>query len=806
MAKKTRKSSKLSSNSEKLTMRNFILGMVLIFFGGFILVSIISFVFTGGADRSFFDMSFFELVGNSDLVVRNIMGKFGAWISDMLVTNGVGIFSLAVPAVIFAFAFHLFGIKSFSIKRFLWRCFLLVAWGSVVLGFLFFGISDRFYPLIGGAYGYFAAKWLMLSFGAIGTFMLLALLLLIYLSLSVSSFQMRIISLVERLSKNRIHLPKISIDPVESFSDDENENNDEDNEEISEDIETQQDTEENNDNEELTIVRTADKEKENIESKENQQVAAIEAEQSGTFTIAETVIDEGDGINRGSLDTPYDPTLELSNYKYPTLDLLTDYQTDNDDVAESELYENKNKIEQTLNNFSIKIQSIKATVGPTVTLYEIVPAPGVRISKIQSLENDIALSLSALGIRIIAPIPGKGTIGIEVPNSKPQIVSMYSVIKSNKFQTSTYELPVALGKTISNETFVIDLAKTPHLLVAGATGQGKSVGLNAIITSLLYKKHPSQVKLVMVDPKMVEFSIYRKLEKHFLAKMPNEEDAIITDVEKVKSTLNSLTIEMDDRYALLQKVDLRNIKEYNKKFINRQLNPEHGHRFLPYIVVVIDEFADLIMMAGKEVETPIARIAQKARAVGIHMILATQRPSTNIITGVIKANFPSRIAFKVSSMVDSRTILDTSGAQHLIGRGDMLVSMDSATTRVQCAFVDTDEVMRINDYISAQQGYFSAYELPESSQLAGDEGFDPQADVGKLDSLFKEVAQMVVSTQAGSTSNIQRRFSLGYNRAGKLMDQLERFGIVGPAEGSKPRTVLVQTEMDLERIFAGLGI
>ena len=806
MAKKTRKVSKSSSNSEKLTTRNFILGMVLIFIGGFILVSIISFVFTGGADRSFFDMSFFELVGNSDLVVRNIMGKFGAWISDMLVTNGVGIFSLAVPTVIFAFAFHLFGIKSFSIKRFLWRCFLLVAWGSVVLGFLFFGISDRFYPLIGGAYGYFVAKWLMSSFGAIGTFMLLALLLLIYLSLSVSSFQARIISLVERLSNNRIHLPKISIDPAEPFSDDENENNDEDDEEISEDIETQPDTEENGDNEELTIVRTADKEKENIESNENQQIVATEAEQSGTFTIAETVIDEGDGINRGSLDTPYDPTLELSNYKYPTLDLLTDYQTDNDDVAESELYENKNKIEQTLNNFSIKIQSIKATVGPTVTLYEIVPAPGVRISKIQSLENDIALSLSALGIRIIAPIPGKGTIGIEVPNSKPQIVSMYSVIKSNKFQTSTYELPVALGKTISNETFVIDLAKTPHLLVAGATGQGKSVGLNAIITSLLYKKHPSQVKLVMVDPKMVEFSIYRKLEKHFLAKMPNEEDAIITDVEKVKSTLNSLTIEMDDRYALLQKVDLRNIKEYNKKFINRQLNPEHGHRFLPYIVVVIDEFADLIMMAGKEVETPIARIAQKARAVGIHMILATQRPSTNIITGVIKANFPSRIAFKVSSMVDSRTILDTSGAQHLIGRGDMLVSMDSSTTRVQCAFVDTDEVMRINDYISAQQGYFSAYELPESSQLAGDEGFDPQADVGKLDSLFKEVAQMVVSTQAGSTSNIQRRFSLGYNRAGKLMDQLERFGIVGPAEGSKPRTVLVQTEMDLERIFAGLGI
>ena len=504
----------------------------------------------------------------------------------------------------------------------------------------------------------------------------------------------------------------------------------------------------------------------------------------------------------------YDPTLDLSSYQRPPLELLEDHTVEVS-VTSEEIVENKNRIKETLENFGIKIDKVKATIGPTVTLYEIVPAPGVRISKIKNLEDDLALSLSALGIRIIAPIPGKGTIGIEVPNKDKKVVSMFSVIKSAKFQESTYDIPVVLGKTIQDETFVIDLAKMPHLLVAGATGQGKSVGLNAIITSLLYKKHPSELKLVLVDPKKVELTLYGKLERHFLAKLPGEDDAIITDTHKVIYTLNSLCIEMDARYDLLRKAEVRHVKEYNDKFRHRKLNPQKGHRFLPYIIVVIDEFADLIMTAGREVETPIARIAQLARAVGIHLVIATQRPTTNIITGVIKANFPARIAFRVTSMIDSRTIIDQPGANQLIGRGDMLVSTGNDLTRVQCAFVDTPEIERITEFISNQRGYLGAYELPEynpdSADNGGSAGGNRANDLSQLDAMFDEVAHFVVQNQQGSTSSIQRRFSIGYNRAGRIMDQLEMAGVVGRAEGSKPREVLIQDVMSLEHLLAHMN-
>ncbi|MCX7985645.1 MAG: DNA translocase FtsK, partial [Bacteroidales bacterium] len=500
---------------------------------------------------------------------------------------------------------------------------------------------------------------------------------------------------------------------------------------------------------------------------------------------------------------PYDPKIDLPRYQYPTIDLLEDHKSGNPEVTQEELISNKNKIVETLKNYKIEISHIKATIGPTVTLYEIIPAPGIRISKIKSLEDDIALSLAALGIRIIAPIPGKGTIGIEVPNRNPEIVSMRSVISNKRFLESNADLAIVLGKTISNETYVVDLAKMPHLLVAGATGQGKSVGLNAIITSLLYKKHPSEIKFVLIDPKKVELTPYGRLERHFLAKLPNTEEPIITDTQKVIYTLNSLTVEMDTRYELLKKAHVRNIKEYNAKFKERRLNPEHGHRFLPYIILIIDEFADLIMTAGREVETPIARLAQLARAVGIHLIIATQRPTTNIITGVIKANFPARIAFRVTSMIDSRTILDAPGANQLVGRGDMLVSTGGDLIRVQCAFIDTPEIERIVDFISQQQGYPSAFILPEAPSESGDALAD--IDLNTRDSLFEEAARLIVLHQQGSTSLIQRKFSIGYNRAGRIMDQLEKAGIVGPADGSKPRQVLIVDEHALEQLLQQLN-
>lgn len=499
----------------------------------------------------------------------------------------------------------------------------------------------------------------------------------------------------------------------------------------------------------------------------------------------------------------YDPKKDLSSFEFPTMELLKVYNTGNRQVDMREQNENKDKIIRTLRNYGIEITSIKATVGPTITLYEIVPQAGVRISRIRNLEDDIALSLSALGIRIIAPMPGKGTIGIEVPNKDPQIVSMQSVIASTKFQECDYELPVALGKTITNEVFIFDLTKMPHLLVAGATGQGKSVGLNAIITSLLYKKHPAEMKMVLIDPKMVEFNIYSTIEKHYLAKLPDEEKAIITDVTKVTQTLNSLTKEMDDRYELLMRAHVRTIKEYNEKFIKRRLNPKNGHRYLPYIVVVIDEFGDLIMTAGKEIEMPIARIAQKARAVGMHMVIATQRPTTNIITGTIKANFPARMAFRVTSQIDSRTILDATGANQLIGRGDMLFSQGSNLIRIQCAFVDTPEIEDISQYIGKQRGYESAFALPEVTSAEGEEK-PGTVDLNDRDPLFDEAARLIVIHQQGSTSLIQRKFSIGYNRAGRLMDQLESAGIVGPTQGSKPRDVYISDEYSLEKLLDSL--
>ena len=508
---------------------------------------------------------------------------------------------------------------------------------------------------------------------------------------------------------------------------------------------------------------------------------------------------------KGLLESLYDPTLDLSNYKYPPLEMLREHGNNEISVNKEELETNKNRIVQTLNNYGIDIDKIKATIGPTVTLYEIVPAPGVRISKIKNLEDDIALSLSALGIRIIAPIPGKGTIGIEVPNLNPDVVSMRTVLASDKFQHAKMDLPIALGKTISNETFVTDLTKMPHLLMAGATGQGKSVGLNAILTSLLYKKHPSQVKLVLVDPKKVELTLFSKIERHFLAKLPDADEAIITDTQKVVNTLNSLCIEMDTRYELLKDAQVRNIKEYNEKFTNRKLNPKDGHKFLPYIVVVIDEFADLIMTAGKEVELPIARIAQLARAVGIHLIIATQRPSVNIITGTIKANFPARIAFRVSAKVDSRTILDSGGADQLIGRGDMLLSTGNDLIRIQCAFIDTPEVDEITEFIGAQQGYPDAFLLPEYVPEGG--GSDGEAfDPSERDAMFSEAAHIVVQHQQGSASLLQRRLKLGYNRAGRLIDQLEAAGIIGPFEGSKARQVLFADGASLEQYLSSKGL
>lgn len=802
-----------------------VVGLIFMLFSVYLFVSLAGFFFTGGMDQSLIDKETRELVTNPDIVVGNPGRKLGAYLSDLLVNRWFGVSSFIFCYLLFIIGLGIMGRPLKSLGKKIILSFVLVIWISLLLGYIFnFVPSGYVFP--GGAHGYFVCFWLNSFIGEIGTLFLLLVSFAVILFFGFENAFNKCVTMVkayfarkaQRKEERRMAREAAAAQREMKTEQPENETEDTnlspENEIITEaptedefySNVTEKEPIEEDDTEEITSLVTVNNQVElplNDEDREDIRQDTETITPPATDDIELTVMADKleEQLTKNLMpDTEYDPTLDLSNYQYPPLDLLEEYASSASKVTAEELEENKNTIVETLRQYKIEITKIKATIGPTVTLYEIVPAPGIKISKIKNLEDDIALSLAALGIRIIAPIPGAGTIGIEVPNQKPEIVSMRGVIASKKFQESKYALPVALGRTISNEPYTFDLAKMPHLLVAGATGQGKSVGLNAIITSLLYKKHPSQLKFVMVDPKKVELSIYSVIEKHFLAKLPDAEEAIITDNDKVVATLNSLCIEMDSRYDLLKLAHVRNIKEYNEKFVKRQLNPNNGHRYLPYIVVVVDEFADLIMTAGKEVEQPIARIAQLARAVGIHMIIATQRPSTNIITGVIKANFPARVAFKVASMIDSRTILDSPGANQLIGRGDMLISKDSEMVRVQCAFVDTPEVDAVTKFIADQQGYPEAYMLPEYVSDT-ENGINSDVDLGMKDPLFEEAARLVVNTQQGSTSSIQRRFSIGYNRAGRIIDQLEAAGIVGPFEGSKARQVLIPDEYSLEHIL-----
>ena len=758
------------------------LGAILLFFSVFLTLAFISYLFTWKIDQSKLDLPFGKLLASSDIVVENWSGKTGAMLAKTFIYDWFGLASFSFIFVFIVLGLRLWNIKLLPLNKTLKYTVVLTIWFSFSLGFLF---GDSYFHL-GGAHGYFMSKWFSSFAGSIGTVFLIIVSLFVFLITANEKFLANVSAL---FGKN------IEKDSDEDNVEDKDSEKDEPKEDGAVDIDIVKNKEEENKLEDENVKELDIEEKPKEEKTEKKDDGDVEMT---VEKIKEEEEEEEEVTNKPVGD--YDPTLDLSLYKYPSSELLEDYKSDTE-VTEEELNSNKDKIVETLNNYKIKIDKIKATIGPTITLYEIVPAAGVRISKIKNLEDDIALSLSALGIRIIAPIPGRGTVGIEVPNQTPQIVSMRSVIRSKVFRESKHQLPVVLGRTISNDIFSFDLTSTPHLLVAGATGQGKSVGINAIITSLLYKKHPSQVKFVLVDPKMVEMSIYSSIEKHFLAKLPEEEKPIITDTDKVVSTLNSITKEMDERYKLLMMPKARNIKEYNAKFIKRKLNPNEGHRYLPYIVVIIDEFADLIMTAGKEVEMPIARIAQKARAVGIHLIIATQRPSTNIITGVIKANFPARIAFKVTSMVDSRTILDSPGANQLIGRGDLLFSQGSDMVRVQCAFVDTPEVERVTNHIAEQQSYPSAFILPEPDAEESSVG---EVKPDERDSMFEEAARVIVSNQQGSTSLIQRKLKLGYNRAGRIIDQLEAAGVVGPYEGSKARKVLIPDEYALEQFLNNL--
>ena len=802
-----------------------VVGLIFMLFSVYLFVSLAGFFFTGGMDQSLIDKETRELVTNPDIVVGNPGRKLGAYLSDLLVNRWFGVSSFIFCYLLFIIGLGIMGRPLKSLGKKIILSFVLVIWISLLLGYIFnFVPSGYVFP--GGAHGYFVCFWLNSFIGEIGTLFLLLVSFAVILFFGFENAFNKCVTMVkayfarkaQRKEERRMAREAAAAQREMKTEQPENETEDTnlspENEIITEaptedefySNVTEKEPIEEDDTEEITSLVTVNNQVElplNDENREDIRQDSETITPPATDDIELTVMADKleEQLTKNLMpDTEYDPTLDLSNYQYPPLDLLEEYASSASKVTAEELEENKNTIVETLRQYKIEITKIKATIGPTVTLYEIVPAPGIKISKIKNLEDDIALSLAALGIRIIAPIPGAGTIGIEVPNQKPEIVSMRGVIASKKFQESKYALPVALGRTISNEPYTFDLAKMPHLLVAGATGQGKSVGLNAIITSLLYKKHPSQLKFVMVDPKKVELSIYSVIEKHFLAKLPDAEEAIITDNDKVVATLNSLCIEMDSRYDLLKLAHVRNIKEYNEKFVKRQLNPNNGHRYLPYIVVVVDEFADLIMTAGKEVEQPIARIAQLARAVGIHMIIATQRPSTNIITGVIKANFPARVAFKVASMIDSRTILDSPGANQLIGRGDMLISKASEMVRVQCAFVDTPEVDAVTKFIADQQGYPEAYMLPEYVSDT-ENGVNSDVDLGMKDPLFEEAARLVVNTQQGSTSSIQRRFSIGYNRAGRIIDQLEAAGIVGPFEGSKARQVLIPDEYSLEHIL-----
>lgn len=752
-------------------------GLFLILFSFCILIAFTSFIFTWKADYA-----------SSIQQSANWLGALGRELSDFFINGGFGIASFGFVLIIFLLGVKLltkreilpFG-KTFRITLF------LMIWASVCLGF-FFPSGDH--AFLGGEVGLLCSEKIIILIGKTGSLILLAFVAMAFLLINnLMSFSIPAREPKAETEKEAAGVEEskyASIEPVTPVKPSENT--------LIEDMEEP--------------AKTIEFAVETLEKKPEPALKQVAADKGVEFSIEKapekpaSVLD--DEPIPGKMDSPYDPTLDLSSYKFPPISLLPDYGKDEVIIDAEELTANKDRIVSTLKNYGIEIKKIKATPGPTVTLYEIVPQDGTRISKIKNLEDDIALSLSALGIRIIAPMPGLGTVGIEVPNRNPGVVSLKTIINSDQFQKSNMELPLALGKTISDQPYVVDLTKMPHLLMAGATGQGKSVGLNAIIVSILYKKHPSQVKLVLVDPKRVELSLFNKIERHFLAKLPDAEDAIITDTKKVINTLNSLCIEMEQRLELLKDAGVRNIKEYNEKFVARRLNPQSGHKFLPYIVVVIDEFADLIMTAGKEVETPLQRLAQVARATGIHLIIATQRPSVNIITGTIKANFPARIAFKVTSKIDSRTILDTGGADQLIGKGDMLISNGSDLIRLQCALVGTKEVEEITDFIGSQQGYSTAFYLPEYVEEGGESG-GAEISADEKDSLFDQSARIVVETQQGSASLLQRRLKIGYNRAGRIVDQLQSAGIIGPFEGSKAREVLIKDMMSLEQKLKDLS-
>jgi len=776
----------------------FITGLILMLVTLYVGLAFLSFFFTGGADQSKIEnVPLTDLLANRGSVA-NWTGVRGAYLSDLFMNRWFGVSSFMILFFLASMAARFMNLKRISlIKCFLFSSAWLI-WGSVFLAFAFIGGYEDSFIYLGGQHGYYVSELLERNLGMPGTILLLLgtfLIIAIFMSKKTIPLLQYILSFQWI---GNIKRKKFDDAPVDE--DDTNINSVEDESDKDYEPEYARTPETT-----ISVPEGDGSEFEVTVPGEEEVYSGNEVEPDDDYSLeplGPIDVPEGDEEGDGLPQEDYDPRLELSSFRNPPLDLLKKYDMTEHQVDMEEQVTNQKRIKQTLENFGISISSIKATVGPTITLYEVIPEAGVRISKIKNLEDDIALSLSALGIRIIAPMPGKGTIGIEVPNKDPQIVSMQSVIASRKFQEAKYDLPVALGKTITNEVFMFDLCKMPHLLVAGATGQGKSVGLNAIVTSLLYKKHPSELKFVMVDPKMVEFSIYSTIEKHYLAMLPDADKPIITDFTKVIQTLNSLCKEMDDRYDLLMKASTRNIKEYNAKFISRRLNPLKGHKFMPYIVVIIDEFGDLIMTAGKEIELPIARIAQKARAVGIHMIIATQRPTTNIITGTIKANFPARVGFRVSSMMDSRTILDSPGANQLIGRGDLLFSQGNDMTRVQCAFVDTPEVEQISSYIGSQVGFPTAFQLPE--YIVEGDGSGVTVDLSDRDPLFDEAARLIVIQQQGSTSLIQRKFAIGYNRAGRLMDQLEAAGIVGPFEGSKARQVLIQDEYSLEQLLNSL--
>ena len=795
---------------------HFVLGLMLVIFSVYLLLAFSSFFFTGAADQSIIDS------GNSaDLAavnnnVKNYAGSRGAQLASYLINDCFGISSFFILVFLAVAGLKLMRVRIVRLWKWFIGCTLLLVWFSVFFGFALMDHYQDSFIYLGGMHGYNVSRWLVSQVGVPGVWMILlitAVCFFIYISARTVIWLRKLfaLSFLKRKKKEETETAPAGDDnpefttsqpqevefnlkrtykqaPPVPVMDIQAEEPEEEDYPVSQ-PEMEEPSSSSDESEGVTMV---------FEPTVSNSVPSMPKEVAGEeepgFQVEPAATEEE---YQGPEMEPYNPTKDLENYRFPTIDLMKHFENDDPTIDMDEQNANKDRIINTLRSFGIEISTIKATVGPTVTLYEITPEQGVRISKIRGLEDDIALSLSADGIRIIAPIPGKGTIGIEVPNKNPKIVSGQSVIGSRKFQESKYDLPIVLGKTITNEVFMFDLCKMPHVLVAGATGQGKSVGLNAIITSLLYKKHPAELKFVLVDPKKVEFSIYSVIENHFLAKLPDGGEPIITDVTKVVQTLNSVCVEMDTRYDLLKMAHVRNVKEYNEKFVNRRLNPEKGHKFMPYIVVVIDEFGDLIMTAGKEVELPIARIAQLARAVGIHMIIATQRPTTNIITGTIKANFPARIAFRVSAMMDSRTILDRPGANRLIGKGDMLFLQGADPVRVQCAFIDTPEVEEITKFIARQQGYPTPFFLPEyvsedSSSEVGD------IDMGRLDPLFEDAARLVVIHQQGSTSLIQRKFAIGYNRAGRIMDQLEKAGIVGPTQGSKARDVLCIDDNDLE--------